>query len=296
MASRRRKKKLGNFPFISVIFSTTLALLVIGLLGLFILKAQKLKNIIRENVEVQVFLKKQTSENEKLRLEKSLAAKDYIALDEAGQPRIEFIHRDSAARQFIEQTGEDILGILDNNPLLDAFVININPEYYNSEQMKQIQKDILNMSSVLEVNYQKDLITSINENISRITLLLGFFSLAFVLIVILLINNTIKLAMFSQRFLIRSMQLVGAKSSFIQYPFLTRSILYSLVSGILAGLLLYGFNQLIYEYIPDLEILFDLKSLLFLFAGLLVFGIMLGLFSTLNAVRKYMGMSLDELY
>jgi cell division transport system permease protein len=281
---------------VSVIFSTTLALLVVGILGLFILKAQKLKNIIRENVEVQIFLKKQTSENERLRLEKSLSAKDYIARDELDQPKIEFIHRDSAAKVFIQQTGEDMLGILENNPLLDAFTININPDYYDGEQMKLIESDIKAMSSVLEVNYQKDLISAINENISRIALVLIFLSGTFILIVVLLINNTIKLAMFSQRFLIRSMQLVGAKSSFIQSPFLKRSVWYSFVAGILAGSMIYGFTQIIYEYVPDLKILFDLNSLLLLFATLLGFGVLLGFFSTLNAVRKYMNMSLDELY
>ena len=279
-----------------MVFSTTLALFIIGLLGVVLIKANKLKDILKSNVEVQVYLNKYNSENERIKLEKALASKDYVFKNEDGSAKVTFISKDSAAVGFVKQTGEDFLNFLGENPLLDAYVIGIDPDFFSREQLAFIKKDLESFSEVYEVTYQENLIETINKNITRISIILASIALLMVIIVVILVNNTIRLAMFSQRFLIRSMQLVGAKPSFVKRPFLGRSVIYSLISGILSTAIIYSLLNWSYKYFQELEILFDLKNILLLFAGLIALGVLLVFSSTLSALNKYLKLSLDDLY
>lgn len=291
-----KQKRLGAYPYISVVFSITLALFVVGILGLLILHSNKLSRLIKENVEVQVYLKKDVSDSQRMRILKTLEQFDFVAIDEEGAPRVEFISRDVAASKFIEETGEDFVEFLGENPLRDVYVVNINPDFQTEEGMSSIEASIMNISGVFEVEYVENLVREINRNISRISLILFGFAAILVLVVIILINNTIKLALFSQRFLIRSMQLVGAKKSFIRKPFLRRSSMHGLVAGILASLMLFALTEYAYDKIPDLSILKDMDQMLLLFGSLLILGVILGFFSTLRSVNKYLTLTLDELY
>ena len=247
-------------------------------------------------MEVQVYLKKDVSDSQRMRILKTLEQFDFVAVDEEGAPRVEFISRDVAASKFIEETGEDFVEFLGENPLRDVYVVNINPDFQTEEGMSSIEASIMNISGVFEVEYVENLVREINRNISRISLILFGFAAILVLVVIILINNTIKLALFSQRFLIRSMQLVGAKKSFIRKPFLRRSSMHGLVAGILASLMLFALTEYAYDKIPDLSILKDMDQMLLLFGSLLILGVILGFFSTLRSVNKYLTLTLDELY
>ena len=247
-------------------------------------------------MEVQVYLKKDVSDSQRMRILKTLEQFDFVAIDEEGAPRVEFISRDVAASKFIEETGEDFVEFLGENPLRDVYVVNINPDFQTEEGMSSIEASIMNISGVFEVEYVENLVREINRNISRISLILFGFAAILVLVVIILINNTIKLALFSQRFLIRSMQLVGAKKSFIRKPFLRRSSMHGLVAGILASLMLFALTEYAYDKIPDLSILKDMDQMLLLFGSLLILGVILGFFSTLRSVNKYLTLTLDELY
>ena len=291
----RKKKKLGSYPYISVVFSITMALFVIGLFGLLLLHANALSRVIRENVEVQIFLNHTISENDRLKIQKTLSTKDYIAAI-AGEQQISFISRDEAAEKFIQETGEDFRQFLGENPLHDAFVIRIKPAYYTTEALKKVKLDVERLSGVFEVAYVESLVKSINENLTKISIVLIGFAVLLIIIVTVLINNTIRLALFSQRFLIRSMQLVGATARFIQRPFLTRSLIHGLVGGVLASALLMLIMQYANQQIEDIDKLQDPEKIGMLLFGLLLLGGALGFLSTYSAIKRYLRMSLDELY
>ncbi|UII20968.1 cell division protein FtsX [Fulvivirga ligni] len=291
----KKKKKLGSYPYTSVVFSITLALLVIGLFGLLILHTNRLSELIKDNIELQVYLDKDITDNQRIQIQKTLSSKDY-ASEKDDEVQISFVSKEEAAEDFIKETGEDFSDFLGENPLRDAYSLKISPEYQNSQKLDSIQQDIEAINGVFEVEYQKNVVDSINENITTISLLLVGFAVILLLVVIILINNTIKLALFSQRFLIRSMQLVGAKASFIQKPFLGRATMHGLISGIVASASLYALMQYAYSEFPQLENLYEPEKILILFATLLFAGAVIGFFSTLRAVKKYLRMSLDELY
>ncbi|MFC6999340.1 cell division protein FtsX [Rufibacter roseus] len=290
-----RKKKLGNYPHTMVIFSITMALFVIGLFGLLLIHAGKLSNLVKENMEVQVYLEREISPMEIEKLNKTLGRKEYIAVTD-GQPQVTFLSKEEGAREFIQETGEDFLSFLGENPLRDAFILRINPEFATSAQLKKIKHDLQTTTGVFEVEYVESLIDNINQNLKRLSILLISFAGILVLVVMILINNTIKLALFSQRFLIRSMQLVGATSFFIQRPFLNRATLQGLISGILASALLLVLLQYAYFEMSELYLLRDEKQIMILLLALLVLGGALGFFSSLRSVRKYLRASLDDLY
>lgn len=291
----RKKRKLGSYPFVSVTFSITLALFVIGIFGLLALHANKLTTIIQENIELQVFLKKQITSGEINRINRTIGAKPYV-LQREGSPLVKLITREEAAEQFIKDTGEDFKEFLGDNPLRDVLVVNVKPEYQASDSLQVIQQEIERMGGVYEVSYVKSLVESINKNLTKIgAILIGFF-LILLLVVVILINNTIKLALFSQRFLIRSMQLVGATSGFIRKPFLMRSVWYGLLAGVFASALLVGVLSIANNKIEDLQQLQEIESLGILFLALILLGVLVGFFSTYRAIKKYLTMSLDELY
>lgn len=285
----KKKKKLGNYPYLSVVFSITLALFVVGLFGLLMQHSNRLSQLIRENVEIQIYLNKFITENDKLRIQKTLSGKKYAA-------DVKLVTKEEAAQQFVEETGEDFLNFLGENPLHDAFVLRIVPEYYQSDSLRIIRSEIESLAGVFEVAYLESLVDAINQNLTKIGMVLVGFATLLLLTVAILINNTIKLALFSQRFLIRSMQLVGANRGFIQKPFLLRSATHGIVGGIIASGLLFGVLNYAYQSITELELLQDVRQQFYLFGGLVIFGALIGFISSLRAVNKYLKMSLDELY
>lgn len=290
-----KKKKLGSYPFVSVVFSITLALFVIGIFGLLLLYTNKLKEIIQENVEVQVYLNKQISENDRVKIQKTLSDKNFL-LKTPNQTSITYISKEEAAQQFIEETGEDFVKFLGDNPLRDLYVIQINPDYHSTAKLKEIKSDIESIFGVYNVVYSESIIESINDNLAKVSIILLCFAALLLGTVVILINNTIKLALFSQRFLIRSMQLVGATSSFIQRPFLVKASFHGFIAGVIAIGLLYLLLTTANSNIQDLDKLQDNNKLLMLMVSIILTGILVGFLSTYIAMRKYLKMSLDELY
>ncbi len=291
-----KKRKLGSYPYISVVFSISIALFVIGLLGLLVLHSQKLTQLIKENIEMQVYLKKEVSKSELTQIRHSLEQADFVSKDKNGVPQIVFISKEKAAENFIAETGEDFASFLGENPLRDAFTINISEAHQTEAKMASIKNSILKFSGIFEVIYVNDLIDIINKNIRNISLILAGFATILILVVLILINNTIKLALFTQRFLIRSMQLVGATNGFIRRPFLFRSMGHGILSGLIASAALFGISEYAYTKIDDLILLKDVNHLYMLYGILLLLGAFLGLFSSIRSVNKYLKLSLDELY
>lgn len=291
----KKKKKLGSYPYFSVVFSNTIALFVIGLFALLLLHSQKLTHLIRNNIEIQVYLDKDISESNISRLRNILSNSDYI-LKEDNKPQIRFISDEEAAQKFIVDTGEDFTEFLGDNPLHDAFIIKIKPDFQDVNELNEIKKNVERLQGVYEVVYMESLVTSINKNFAKISIILVSIMAVMLLIVLVLINNTIKLALFSQRFLIRSMQLVGAKASFIQWPFLRRAILHGFLSGLIASFILYNIMLYANEKIEGLSSLQNNTELIIIFVTISLIGSAIGFFSTYRSIKKYLKMSLDELY
>lgn len=291
----RKKKTLGSYPYFSVVFSIFLSLFVIGLFGLLLIHTTALTAVIKDNIEVQIYLNKEVTDNQRIQIQKALSSKEYIAQKE-DELQVSFISKEEAAEGFIEETGEDFTHFLGENPLRDAFIIKIGPEFQSKDQLNEIKKDIEELTGVFEAVYVESLVESINENLAKISAVLLGFAVILLLVVVMLINNTIKLALFSQRFLIRSMQLVGAKASFIQKPFLLRSALHGILAGIIASAGLYMLLNFANQRIENLASLQDLQVIALLFFILIALGALIGFSSTYRAINKYMKLSLDELY
>lgn len=285
-----KRIRLGNYPAISVVIGITLALFILGAFGVIVVHANKFSEIVREDVEIQVFLLKTTTENQRNKIKQEIISKNYVAGE------VNFMSKEEAAQEFIEETGEDFFSILENNPLHDALLVNIKPEFVESNKMKRIRSELEALNGVFEVHYVDSLVEDINSNIQKAGLILILLFVAFLITAIILINNTIKLALFSQRFLIRTMQLVGANAAFIQRPFLIRASIHGFLSALIAIIALSGMLYFAYNEIEDLKILYDREKLGIIFAGLMIIGVIIGFASSYKAISKYLKMSLDELY
>ena len=293
-----RKKKLGSYPYISVVLSITLALFVIGVFGLLMIYSKELERVVLENVKIQVYLKSHITENQKKEIEKSLSIRYFLPKDisDGSAKPIQFISKEEAAKQFIKETGEDFQKFLGENPLRDAFLVSVSPLYHDKKSMAKIKGEVEKINGVFQVYYIENLIDSINKNVTKIGLLLLGLSTLLFITVVLLINNTLRLALFSQRFLIRSMQLVGAKRWFIQWPFLIRASFHGFLAGLIASGLLVSVISFANKRIEDLSLIQNTNRIILLFGGLTLLGILVAFGSTFRAVRKYLKLSLDELY
>jgi cell division transport system permease protein len=291
----RKKKTLGHFKFGSVLFSTTLSLFIVGLFGVILIQARTLTRMIRENIEIQIFLDKNLTEDQLGQIQKNIAGRPFI-LTKSDTVGIRFISDEEAAATFIESTGEDFTKFLEDNPLRDSYVISVAEEFQTSEQLQTIATDLEAIPGVFEVSYMTDLVDSINKNLLKISLVMGGFILILIITVVMLINNTIRLALFSQRFLIRSMQLVGATRGFIRKPFLVRALTFGMLAGGIASGVLFALVQYTKANIEGFAVLENQSMLLSLFLALILIGGVLSVLSTLRSVNKYLNMSLDELY
>lgn len=291
MQQPSRKKKLGGYPATGVVISTTLALFVIGLFGLILIYSNRFEQLVRENVTFKVYTRSSLSETQLKQVEQSLAAKEFVAdADDA----IRFVSKEEAGKKLTD-IGE-FENVLGDNPFKDMFEVRIAPAYHDTTSLNKVKAEIENLSGVFEAVYEQDFLDDINTNFRRISLFLIGVDAILLLTVILLINNTLRLALFSQRFLIRSMQLVGAKRWFIQRPFLMRAAFYGILAGVLAAGLIYFLTRYAYGKISMLEQLHDPHRFMILLGALLVIGAVIAVMSTFVSIRRYLKMSLDELY
>jgi len=293
MEGSRGKKKLGGYPAVAVVVSITLSLIVMGVLGVLLLYSGALEQQIRKDVRLQVYLKSTLTETQRLQIENKLLSQDYVSKEPGS---VTFVSKEEAAKKVIKETGEDFEKLLGDNPLKEAFLVTVNADFQTVAQIEKIKEEIQAMNGVFQVYYVEDLIQSINTNVTTITIILLALIIILLITVVLLINSTLRLAMFSQRALIRSMQLVGARNWFILKPFLTRASGYGLLAGALAGALLWGLSQYAQRQFKDLTLLHNRDHFFSLLGPLLVIGTVVAVISTLISVRRYLRMSLDQLY
>ncbi len=292
---KSRKKKLGHFPYFSVLFSIVMALFVIGVFGLLLIYSGELEKQIRRNVQVQVYLRNPVTESQRAQVIKTIESRPYTSTS-GTEPDIRFISKEDAARRFIQETGEDFQTFIGDNPFRDALLVRIDAAYHDPARMREVKADLEKIAGVFQASYAENTIASIQKNVRRISLVLVGLAFMLLVTVVLLIHHSLRIALFSQRFLIRSMQLVGATRFFIQKPFLARASWHGFIGGVVACSLLSGVIYLANHQVEDLKVIENRELIAMLFAGILILGVVVCVLSTFGAVRRYLRMSLDDLY
>lgn len=271
------------------VIGVALVLFLLGILGMVVIHAKRLSTYFKENIEIQVILQTGTPEEDALALRDSLAIRPFTK-------SVEYVSKEMAADRFKKDFGEDFISLLKFNPLYASENLKINARYVNPDSLKKIESTLLKNSQVREVYYQRMLVDKLNENVKKVGAIILAISILLCIVVIVLIDNTIRLSMFSNRFLIKTMQMVGATRWFISRPFDLRSIGNGLISALLA---IAGIIVIMYyaqEQLPEIKMIRDYKMTAFLFIGMIILGICISLLSTHRSVIRYLKMRLDDLY
>lgn len=282
------KRRLKGSYFTTIV-SISLVLFMLGILGLIILHSKKLSDYVKENIGFSVIMKENVKEAGIIKLQKILDATPYVK-------STHYITKEEAGREFAEELGEDFTAFLGYNPLLPTIEVRFRAEYANNDSLTIIKDKILANTNVKEVWYQESLVDLVNKNVRKIGIILLGFSGLLLIIAIALINNTIRLSVYSKRFIIRSMQLVGATRGFISKPFIMKGILQGIISAIIAIGLLIGIIYISQREIPDLVNLQEPDLFLSLFGIVILLGIFITWLSNYFAVRKYIKIKSDNLY
>jgi cell division transport system permease protein len=275
--------------YVTTVVSMTLVLLMLGLLALILLQARQLSNYVRENIGFRVYMKENSKEADIMRLQKMLDAEPFVK-------STKYVPPDEAARELTKELGEDFIGFLGYNPLPPSIDLRINADWARIDSLERIEKRILKDGNVKEVFYQKSLVELINRNIRMISIVLLGLSALLMTIAVVLIHNTIRLSVYSRRFLIRTMKLVGATQSFIRRPFIWRGVVQGLWGAILAFLLLMGILYVLKGQLPEVSSLYNLEIFATLFGFVIIMGVIISWLSTWVAVRRYLRMTEDDLY
>lgn len=283
-----QKRKLISSYF-SVILSIALVLFLLGLLGFLVLNAKKVADHFKEQVTVTIYLKDTAKEIERKQLEKSLAMADYVK-------STVYVSKEQAAESMKAENGEDFMEFLGYNPLQNSIDVNLKADFVTSEHLEDISKETLTKNFVDEVSYDNDLVNLMNDNVKKISLWVLILSALFTLIAVLLINSSIRLAVYSKRFTIKTMQMVGATKRFIRKPFIWSSVRLGIIGAILAlvgmGIVLYYIDKTF----PELDFLRAPLFIVLLFLGIFLLGIVITWVSTFFATQRFLNLKTDQLY
>lgn len=285
---RFQRRKLITSYF-SVTLSIALVLFLLGILGLLVLNTQKLADHFKEQITVTIFLKDSAKQVEIDQLEKRLAMAEYTKATQ-------YVSKDEAAEIHSEEIGENFIDFLGYNPLKNSIDLQLNADYVDSDQIEAIAEELNTLSYVDEVSYDQPLIALLTENVKRISFWILIASALFTLIAVLLINSSIRLSIYSKRFIIKTMQMVGATKKFIRKPFILTNIKLGMLGALLAlialGLVLYYIDLTF----PELNLIQDVLMLVILFAGVFVLGFLISLISTFFATQRFLNLRTDDLY
>jgi len=283
----QRRRLISSY--FSVILSIALVLFLLGLLGLLVLNSKKVADHFKEQIALTIYLKDDAKDVEIKQLEKTLALADYTK-------STQFVSKDEAAEEHSKEIGENFMDFLGYNPLQNSIDVYLKADFVDAAQVKEIADNLLAKDFVEEVNYDQPLISLLNDNIKKISLWVMIISGVFTLIAVLLINSAIRLSVYSKRFTIKTMQMVGATKGFIRRPFIWLSMKLGMVGAViaLAGMaaVLYYLNQTF----PELELLADPMILAILFVGVFVASMIITWFSTFLATQRFLNLRTDELY
>ena len=285
----RKADKFFNMQFITSSISTTLVLLLLGMVVFFVLSANNLSDYVRENIGFTVLVSDDMKEAEALKFQQRLNAEAYVK-------ESVYISKEQALKEQTEAMGTDPAEFLGYNPFTASIEIKLNAAYANSDSIAWIEKEILAEKKVMEVSYPQDLLDSVNRNIQRVSLFLIGLAGLLTLISFALINNTIRLAVYSKRFLIHTMKLVGAGWGFIRRPFLVRNVWVGILAALLADALLMGMAYMLVRYEPQLIEIITPSSLLKVMTSVFVFGVVITWLCAYVSINKYLRMKASELY
>ncbi len=275
--------------YISTIFSIALVLLMLGMLGLILVHAKNLSNYVKENIVLNIIVDEGAKETEILAFKKSLD--NNIAVKQT-----QYVNKEVAQHNLTKDLGEDFVNFLGYNPLLSTIDVYLKADYANNQNIENLKKTIEKDAIVKEVVYQSSLIDMVNKNIKTISLIVLGFAGILLIIAIALINNTIRLAIFSQRFLIKSMQLVGATKNFIRQPFILVAVFHGLIASFISIIILLGLLYYAQKELPEILILRNLTEFGIVFLGMIIIGIFITALSTWFAVSKYLRLKIYDLY
>lgn len=284
-ASAKKTKTI----YISTVFGIAMVLLMIGLLGLILVNAHNLSRYVKENIVLNVFVDDGAHETDVLQLQKQIEANPMVK-------QTQYVSKELAARNLQKDLGEDAIKFLGYNPLSPSLDVYLKAEYANNTDIERFKNGLLKNQLVKEVKYQQLLVDQMNKNLTNISLVILGFAAIFVVLSVALINNTIRLAIYSQRFLIKSMQLVGATKGFIRKPFLLYGIWHGLLGGLIAIIILLATLSLAYKEVPDLVILQNYTEFGIVFIIVIGIGVFISGFSTFLAVNKFLRLKLYDLY
>ena len=283
----QRRRLISSY--FSVILSIALVLFLLGLLGLLVLNSKKVADHFKEQIALTIYLKDDAKDVEIKQLEKTLALANYTK-------STQFVSKDEAAEEHSKEIGENFMDFLGYNPLQNSIDVYLKADFVDAAQVKEIADNLLAKDFVEEVNYDQPLISLLNDNIKKISLWVMVISGVFTLIAVLLINSAIRLSVYSKRFTIKTMQMVGATKGFIRRPFIWLSMKLGMVGAViaLAGMaaVLYYLNQTF----PELELLADPVILAILFVGVFLASVLITWFSTFLATQRFLNLRTDELY
>lgn len=283
-----QKRRLISSYF-SVVLSIFLVLFLLGSLGLFVINSKKLSDNFKEEIPMTVFFNKDASKESVERFDRLVKSKSYIN-------KAVFVTKEQAAEQHQQELGDNFVEHLGSNPLSDSYDIRLKADYVVTDSLTKIVTEIKAQDQVKSVNYDNVLVDMVNENIVKITYWMLIISGFFCLIAVLLINSSLRLSIYSNRFIIKTMQMVGATKSFIRGPFVWTSVKLGIVGALLAIIALYIGLYYVDQRFPQFEFLNDYMSLGIVFGGVLLFGILISWISTFFATQRFLNLRTDDLY
>lgn len=287
MSGTKNKRITGSY-FVSTL-SISLVLVVIGILVFILLNARLISDQVKQNIGFSIIVKDNVNEAEIKKMQKILDTKPFVASSF-------FISKADAAKAFKEELGEDFEQVLGYNPLLPSVEIKLNPIYANNDSLQVIEKNLMMNEVIQEVSYQKSLVHMINENVRKISIILLIAGVALLLISFTLIRNTIHLSIYSQRFLIKTMQLVGAKPFFICKPFIQNGIWFGLFGSMIASVILLIAIFFLQKEVGGVVNLMNKELLITMIGIIMVSGILLSLISAWMSVTRYLNKDMNDLY
>ena len=289
MKAKRNSVSYFDMQFITSSISTTLVLLLLGLVVFFVLGAHNLSVYVKENINFSILISDDMKESDILKLQKKLDKEPFMK-------ETEYISKKQALREQTEAMGTDPQEFLGYNPFTASIEIKLHSDYANSDSIAKIEKKIKRNTNIQEVLYQKDLIDAVNDNIRNISLMLLGLAVILTFISFALINNTIRLTIYSKRFLIHTMKLVGASWSFIRRPFLRRNFWIGVLSAVIADAVLWGAAYWLVSYEPELIRVITPEVMLLVSVAVLVFGVLITWLCALLSINKYLRMKASTLY
>ncbi|MDX1766593.1 cell division protein FtsX [Arenibacter troitsensis] len=285
---RFQKRKLISSYF-SVVLSIGLVLFLLGILGLLVLNTKKLADHFKEQITISVFLKDNAKEVEVDQLQKSLAMAEYTK-------KATYVSKEQAAEQHSEEIGENFLDFLGYNPLKNSIDVQLKADYVSTEKIAEIAEEISSRDYIEEVSYDKPLITLLNDNVKKISFWILVASGIFTFIAVLLINSSIRLSIYSKRFIIKTMQMVGATKTFIRRPFIWTNIKLGVLGAVLALIALGFVIYYVDINFPELNLFQDPTILIFLFGSVFFLGVLISFISTFFATQRFLNLRTDDLY